>query len=423
MRLFPPSSSHIKPMSSIRRASKSQSLLSFQDGSLTFLKSQRDLDVSLLRKVSPNEVRWTKSHLDDIDHDFFSSLLERPRSLSLTRASRLNFERFTRRYRAQYRLGGSHGAIVVQRPQHGYGESSDNFRFGDESGNDSADTQSRFMKLPAEIRLHILSYLLISESFPVVCSDARRLRVLDPEDYDSALNLYPEILATCRQVNREGTSMLYSENVFRRYFLWRTIHTRSGRQNLWPRSRTSPLTQANIESITKIRLFRSYTRWFRSNGELKVLGDFPSLRELQVHVDESDTPDIPGELNLVTLWKDAMRSISRNRPNLVCLKTRIRLAFGPRYYSWCERCMAGPLDFSLHRDKKTKIVHWLRSERLFQGRKLAWSFETKTSKWCGPSCVVEFTIRSDRSLTRTDKIVCRMLDEDGEKLSLEPLYL
>ncbi|KAM6508805.1 hypothetical protein FSOLCH5_011806 [Fusarium solani] len=212
------------------------------------------------------------------------------------------------------------------------------------------DFRSPFFALPVEIRLCIYRYLLITKGLAVLCPDPDGFRVLPREYYDGHFRLYPEILATCRQINREGTSVLYSENVFRREFLWRRTWTKTGRKP-FPRYESSPLKEANLQCISRIRIFRTYHQWFR-DANLKVLRDFPNLKELQVHIDDND---IWGDLNPDRHWKDSMRAINRDRPDLACVKTQIRLAFDRRYRD-CSRRGTDTIECRIEGDEDTEYT-------------------------------------------------------------------
>ncbi|KAJ4318505.1 hypothetical protein N0V84_006831 [Fusarium piperis] len=332
-----------------------QCRLSIQNGSLRLETPQQDRQT---QDASARE--WMKSHLDHISLESFQTSPQ----LQPHHRSHGNFGRIPKKIRSQYRLASQDGLVAISDPQNQNG-----------------------------------------------------FRVLSPEYDDGAFILYPEILATCRQINREGTRILYAENVFRREFLWRRTWTRSGRKPI-PRSESSPLREANLQCIQRVRIFRTYKQWFR-DGKLRALQDLPALRELQVHIDAND---IWGDLDPDLHWKDAMRFISRDRPDLNCVKTQIRLCFDRRYRDWCDRCMSKPLDFSVHRIKKDELEQWIRGESLFASRALVWSFSTQVSEFCGPSCVVALTIDSSRKGV-ADTIECRIEEEDDNTYSTEPAYL
>ncbi|RSL68409.1 hypothetical protein CEP54_002907 [Fusarium duplospermum] len=380
-----------------------QCLLSIQNGSLRLEIPEREHQTQ-----DPSAREWMKSHLDDICLTSF----QQSSQLQPHHRSHGNFERIPKKLRAQNRLVNQDGVIVITNPRTWYNQLTGKRVTVDVQPQDQ-DFRSPFFKLPIELRLCIYRYLLITEGLGVLCPDPNGFRILPREYYDGVFQIHPQILATCRQINQEGSSVLYSENGFRREFLWRRIWTGSGRKP-FPRWDSSPLKDANLHYISRIRIFRSYDGWFR-NGNLKVLYDFPNLRELQVHIDEND---IWGDLNPDGHWKDSMRAINRDRPDLPCIKTQVRLAFDRRYRAWCDRCTRKPLDFSLHRIKKDELEKWIRSEGLFSGRELVWSFTTQTSEYCGPSCIVALAVGDSRG--KGDTIECRIKSESGTEYSIEP---
>ncbi|KAM0438684.1 hypothetical protein ACHAPT_001440 [Fusarium lateritium] len=377
---------------------------------MNFEKPDQDLQTP-----PPDAREWMKTRLDDIcPESFQASPQPQPRR------QRHNYEksgRLPRKLRAQYRLTSQGGLMALRSPQSWYSQLT-----GYRIGNAGPETQHRdalssLFTLPVEIRLCIYRHLLISKSFPTIYPDPSGFRVLPPVYYNAPVQAHPQILATCRQINREATPILYSENIFRREFLWRREYMASGLKPI-PRFESSPLREANLLCIQRVRIFRTYRQWFR-DANLKVLKDFPTLRELQVHMDAND---IWGDLSYDRHWKDAMRAISRDRPDLTCIKTQIRLAFDERYRAWCERCRAKPLDFSVHRIKKDELERWMQSEGLFPGRERVWSFDTQTSEWCGPSCVIALTMDSSRK-AMADVIECRIQGDQDTEYSIEPAQL
>ncbi|UPL02072.1 hypothetical protein LCI18_013006 [Fusarium solani-melongenae] len=383
-----------------------QCLLSIQNGSFRLEAPKQDR-----QSQDPPARDWIKSHLDDICLETFQTSPQ----LQPHHLSHGNFGRLPRKLRSQYRLVGQDGIVAVRNPRSWYSQLTGNRAVANVEP-EHRDFRSPFFTLPVEIRLCIYRQLLTTKCLAVISPDPEGFRVLPQENYVEPFWLYPEILATCRQINREGTSILYLENGFRREFLWRRTWTKNGRKP-FPRGESSPLKEANLQCISRVRIFRTYHQWFR-DGSLKVLHDFPNLKELQVHIDDND---IWGELNPESHWKDSMRSINRLRPDLACVKTQIRLNFDQRYRDWCDRCRNKRLDFSVHRIKKDELERWIRSEGLFAGRDLVWSFSTQTSEYCGPSCIVALTI--DRNHRGTDTIKCRIEGDLGTEYTTEPAYL
>jgi hypothetical protein len=289
----------------------SQCFLTFRNGSLGFEQPERDIGPLL----PTGETEWIKSDLDDVSQDIFQSFSETGSSCP----SRGKTPTFSKQYRSQCRLGHQDGVVTVRRLGIGFSDSQDDVQTTTAGGLGNHQKESRisFLTVPVEVRLCVYRYLLISEGFPVICPDPSGLRLLGPENYDVPYWLHPQILATCRQINEEGTRMLYSENLFRRQLLWRSVYTGSGRR-VWPRLDSSPLKRTNLEYISRIRLFGSYHLWFRANLDLKVLREFSSLRELELRIDKADVRDLKALLTLI------MRAV-RDHQKPIRLKTQIRL--------------------------------------------------------------------------------------------------
>jgi hypothetical protein len=267
------------------------------------------------------------------------------------------------------------------------------------------------LSLPGELRLGIYRHLLVSGNLPVLCSiptaGGGGFRVLAEELYDSDLRIHPQILQACKTINREATQILYAENVFRRRFYWPTYLGKSGGSKHLPLKESSPISGINLQTITKIRLFRDYGKWLR-NGKLRVLDEFPWLRELQLHMDMNDAE------NLSSVCKDALKSIHLHHRQLPCLAVKIRLAFNQAYKDWCNEYSNRPMGFSLHMRKKTEFEKWFREENMFVDKKIAWCFLVELSSYVGPSATIMFSTASSQSRGQTDDISC-CIDADGKK--------
>ena len=106
------------------------------------------------------------------------------------------------------------------------------------SGASNAITKSSFLSLPTEMRLEIYSYLLIARSKKYYwdgCNGKQQVVLIGKIGYaqelmgtalcdcwglemrklcQHPLELFPKLLRTCRQIQREATPILYSENIF-----------------------------------------------------------------------------------------------------------------------------------------------------------------------------------------------------------------
>ncbi|KAH7128868.1 hypothetical protein EDB81DRAFT_808442 [Dactylonectria macrodidyma] len=371
----------------------SQCFLTSQNGFLGLAEPKRRATCLL----APGDSEWAPSDLDEIQLDVFrSSSEEFPE-----KPSRDAYTNYSRSYRNQRRLVILNNRVAIRKPQN------------DDANDPKSPTL--FLKLPVEVRLLIYRHLLITHGLPSLCPEPGGFRVFGATSHGTPYNLHPQILATCRQINREGTSLLYSENVFRRQFLWRTVFTRSGKR-LSPRSDSSPLKATNLESISRVRIFENHERWLRKKGELKVLQEFPSLRELHIRIDLG-SDRYGGDLAPNLVLKHTLRAVS-NHHALILFE--IHLARDENFYDWTDRC-CGSLDFSLHRAKKTELEAWIREKDLFVGRSLVWTFTTRVPDWCGPSGVINLDIGDCHSGICPNTITCLLKRYDGTRSTLEPI--
>jgi hypothetical protein len=373
-----------------------QSLLSFENGRLRIKKKTQ----SALDRASKE---WTKSDLDDICLD---SLEPSPDTISTLQSGDDVREKFSRKYKAQSRLGNQNGLVVVRKALAYICSFSGDTRAEEETN--MVTPKLSLLNLPVEIRLCICRHLLVSDTPSVLCPGPSGFRLVSQQPYEPPLRIHHRILETCKQINREATPILYSENVFRRKFYWPQTYSRRGHRIFWPLSDSSPINKTNFECISRIRLFRHYDKWLRG-GRLRVLDDFTSLRELQVHIDLND---LSGEAELPTLCKQTLISIHRGRPDLPRLRVKIRQLFDHAYRDWRDECISGPMSFSLHMKKRAELEEWMKREGIFVDKRFCWLFETNVSQYCGPDCTTEFVM--NQSCSKTDRIKC-CINNDGEK--------
>ncbi|KAK7428367.1 hypothetical protein QQZ08_005124 [Neonectria magnoliae] len=321
----------------------------------------------------------------------------------------------------QYHFSKQDGVIVLRRPIHRHHPS-----LGHEGGeasasatkctNGSSQSQVSILTLPPELRLRIYHYLLVSGrdyDCPIICPNTDHFRIVAGANKSGSRVLYAEILITCRLINREGTPVLYGENMFSQEFYWpRRWHVSKNRKLQWPLSDSSPLRAARgLQYISRVCISQQHHQWLR-NGELKVLRDFPSLTELHININMCDKT---ANLDPEVLWKDAMRSAGKKQPRLKSVKCRLGLAYDDDYRSWLERCRGRRLDFSLHHAIKKQFARWMAEESLFSHRSIAWCFVTHVSEYAGPSCSIEFLI-DDVSVAGDDAArkaapVCRLIGD------------
>ncbi|KAF5664123.1 hypothetical protein FHETE_7232 [Fusarium heterosporum] len=155
--------------------------------------------------------QWTESDIDNICLDLLGSSLE---SVPIPAAGELKRGKFSRNFKIQSRLESRNGRVVVRGPfEHIPGSSS-------EVNTKINDPRRSLLTLPAEIRLTIYRHLLVSAHLSVLCPIPDGFRIVNEEPFHPESRLYPQILQTCKMINNEATSMLYSENLFRRNFYW-----------------------------------------------------------------------------------------------------------------------------------------------------------------------------------------------------------
>ncbi|KAF4436146.1 hypothetical protein FACUT_6718 [Fusarium acutatum] len=250
---------------------------------------------------------------------------------------------------------------------------------------------SPFLTLPAEIRLEIYRLLLVSKAHAELhyCT-SKKFRLIPKEPWDCPLEIHPKILLTCRVINKEATPILYSENVFRRGYVWPRRYA-VGRHRMWPICDTSPVSKVNFAYISRLHLFRDYDHWF-CDGELKIFNGVPNLKDLDIHIDQNDCAD---EVNMSELPYQALKAI---RQDLRSFKMEIRLDFREKAHTdWLAKCKDRKTEnFSIHLDKKRALETWFEHEGFFTDRSLFWRFKTRRSEWCGPSCYISFAFDNKR---------------------------
>ncbi|KAH8694600.1 hypothetical protein BGZ61DRAFT_32902 [Ilyonectria robusta] len=174
-----------------------------------------------LEKPKPNanpiflqaEHEWTKSDLDEICQDLFKAVsLESPSQDSRTRQEkRATSKRPTKQGRLVNRDG-----IIIWSPPSKYPPRAGSCALAScslESTMNFSSSQAHILALPVELRLRIYRHLLILEDFrlPTFYPSIGSLRTLARAKQRESLGISAQVLATCRQINWEGTPMLYGE--------------------------------------------------------------------------------------------------------------------------------------------------------------------------------------------------------------------
>ncbi|CAH0055205.1 unnamed protein product [Clonostachys solani] len=304
----------------------------------------------------------------------------------------------------QYHFVKQDGVLLLQRPMH-----QRHLRPRLEGTDTSACASTRIkvsiLALPPELRMPIYRHLLVSEvdyDCPVICPNTDGFRIVTGATKSQPRGLSPEILATCRLINQEGTPVLYGENMFSREFYWpRRWHLsrNRSRQVQWPLSESSKLRFARgLQYISRLSISQQQHQWLLGDGELKVFRDFPSA--------------------------------ARKQPRLRKIQCQFWLAKDHNYGTWIARCRGRRLDFSLHDAKKKQFERYMAEENLFGDRSTIWSFVTNVHEDSGPSCSLELLIAECHGVpgddaARTPVVVCRTiggyaLDHDAETTSSQP---
>lgn len=367
-----------------------QSHLSFENGGLGILTPCQRAPDTTFRE-------WTDSNLDDICLDLFGP--PRDTNSALEPRNR-DCKRFSRKYKIQSRLGSHNGTVVVLQPLAHIHTSSSSNRV-----NTKTTSEYSLFTLPTEIRLAIYHHLLVSTTLPVLCPAPNGFRIINETPFHPRFGFHPQILQTCKAINKEATPILYSENVFRRKFYWPTTWSRRSRRIHWPLSESSPISRGNFELISRIRLFEDSDKWLR-DGRLRILNDVPGLKELQIHVDMNNSS------HLLTI-KETLRSVHQHHPGLPYLKVKIRQPFDQAYKDWCNECQGKSMSFSLHLKRKAELEEWMVAEGIFVEKRLSWSFLTELSEFCGPSCIIGFVV--NQSCLGAGRIEC-CIDYEGEPI-------
>ena len=394
-----------------------QSLLTSENGvlGLQIFKSNSNSVATLV------DHEWTRSYIDEIcvEELLELSLLEiSPPGPRVQRRRRGNS-----RLSKQYRLTNQMGVMMLQKPRIGYFSNPESYRCietitATKSTARSSHNRTTIMSLPVELRQRIYHYLLVSSSFPVICPHVKDLRILTHINHCGSLEIFPQILATCHQINEEGTPILYGENLFYREFYWRIRRNAEGKAYPVPLSRSCRLRARNLMFVQRVSLLSQCRQWLQ-NGDLKVLRDFPSLRELRFNIFLNDPPS---GVDLDILWQKVMKSIDRKRPILQRLDCGIVLDFDTNFHSWGRRSRErnGGWEFSLHRQKKGQLEKWIEEEGLFSNQHIAWSFNTIISQHGSCYRSMKLVIDNRRNASRRREIQCIMADGSETKLTTEP---
>ncbi|KAI9822708.1 MAG: hypothetical protein M1827_000427 [Pycnora praestabilis] len=242
-----------------------------------------------------------------------------------------------------------------------------------------------FFCLAPEIRVPIYRHLLLTSTiaYPIIMSP-RRVHLVayarHANTHSARHVLYAEILETCRLINREGSAILYGENLFHQEYYHPTPVLDGPAIRRW---RLSP---ENTNHVSRLGIFRQK---FHPSRVLRTFDIFQSLKELHVTIDLNDIGSNIG------IWESLMETISLMVSRLSQFSCEVRLPFGnARYLEWVQGCVATNVasDFNLHEHWIEDFKDFLRKKGLFLGRNLRWSCRTETDDMCGPDCYVYLKI-------------------------------
>lgn len=135
-----------------------------------------------------------------------------------------------------------------------------------------------FLRFPPEVRLQIYGYLLIS--YQTIHLDICPLTFcLVERTWQFRLRIFPTILECCRQINEEGSAVLYGQNMFEveryeKHYGTITIAT-------W-----SPVRE-NLLCITRLTLtFDPDCECLQDRKTLELMNLFPALKEVNIRLED-----------------------------------------------------------------------------------------------------------------------------------------
>lgn len=153
-----------------------------------------------------------------------------------------------------------------------------------------------FLRFPAEVRLQIYGYLLISHQ-PIqynICPI--KLRLVAPEQRRRPWirhGIFPSILECCRRINAEGSTVLYGKNTFE-IEEYRHSSTRAEVET-WASS------QANMLSITRLSLRDvPCCACSQESRTLEIIDLFPALKEVKIWLPDPTAEEWIGFLRVAS---------------------------------------------------------------------------------------------------------------------------
>ncbi|KAL6862881.1 hypothetical protein ACO1O0_003120 [Amphichorda felina] len=245
------------------------------------------------------------------------------------------------------------------------------------------------LDIPLELRLEIYRELLLAGDYIPIYSieDHLFFLITGSDDDNGPEDVWPQILATCSQINREGTPILYGEN---KYLADRYA---DGDHDYLEGRLFLPFPLLNQHHIADVRLSYGYNsnpeNAFDWDGELWAMRAFPSLKTLVVHFhiggySRFDTEEV---------WLRVMRSADRKLLPPKRLQCDLGISMADKDHQEWFQSRKRKLGFSLHEKKKAHCQDMMEREGLFRDRRIAWDFYIHAWSWMTqPGCSIHFTV-------------------------------
>ncbi|CAI6032184.1 unnamed protein product [Clonostachys chloroleuca] len=373
-----------------------QLYITVQNGKLALKEPESELMIGTPPRHEADHHEWKPSHLDAICVEEFivkaATLSAIPPAPDSRRRRRTL--RSARRFTNQYQLSNDNGILTLKKRVLSFekvlflGVQKKTIQQPVNFNNNPS-----LLRLPAELRLPIYRHLLLRAArYPIFRGvHDFHIQIGDWRMERYAGELWPEILATCRLIHREGTPILYGENMFERVFSWPSKRLFSSIP--LPRSLTSKLTKERISCISAVWLAEKPDIWLDDQRELKVFQDFPGLQQIEFSTSCWALSPQAHEGERILL-EDCLKSVDRKSKPLRRCSFYLRLPWDTDWKVWSRGEAKG---FGPHLKLKANVEYIMKVNSLFPHQKITWSFETSFSEYSGPEGYVNFIIEDARS--------------------------